>query len=384
MASVTSNAADVGKPPDPSLDDPCGDREGIRRRLMEAGGSGSVDGPLNGGFDTFLSGQVFMDMIFTGLPRLPPPGAELVTDGLGSAPGGIANIAVAMSRLGLRVGLAAAFGDDMFGAYLWRALSEQEGVELGLSRRLIGWPTPVTVSLAYDSDRSMVTYTKPLPIPREELVAADPPPARTCFVEVDGPIPDWAIEMRGRGTTVFSDLGWDPTEAWSPEVLDRLRHVDVFLPNAVEAMAYTRTSTVEQALDALSALVPVVAIKLGARGAIAADATTGEQAAAPGLPVPALDPTGAGDVFAAGFVFGTLAGWPLAQRLRFANLCAGLSVRHYSGSLGAPCWGDIAAFGESTEVPEEVLREYAFVIPFIPQAATGPVTRAEPTLRHEA
>ncbi|MCQ0012936.1 hypothetical protein [Actinomadura madurae] len=45
----------------------------------------------------FLSGQVFMDMIFTGLPGLPPPGTEIVTDGLGSAPGGVANIAVAMS-----------------------------------------------------------------------------------------------------------------------------------------------------------------------------------------------------------------------------------------------------------------------------------------------
>jgi sugar/nucleoside kinase (ribokinase family) len=343
----------------------------------------AVDAPLDtGDYDIFLSGRVFMDMIFTGLPHLPPPGAELVTDGLGSAPGGIANIAVAMSRLGLRVGMAAAFGDDMFGAYLWRALSEQEGVELGLSRRLIGWPTPVTVSLAYDSDRSMVTYTKPLPIRQEELVGA-PPTAKTCFVDVDHPVPEWAIAMRSRGTTVFSDLGWDPTEAWSPEVLDRLRYVDVFMPNAVEAMAYTRTTTAEDALDALTTRVPVVVIKLGARGAIAADATSGERAFAPALPVRALDPTGAGDVFAAGFVFGSLAEWPLTQRLRFANLCAGLSVRHYSGSLGAPCWGDIAAFGESTEVPDEVLREYAFVIPFIPETATETVARAQPTLRHE-
>src|SRR5262245_43219980 len=238
MASVMSNAADVGQPPNPSLDDPCGEREAVRRRL-----------PEGAGLDVFLAGRVFMDMIFTGLPGLPPPGAEIVTDGLGSAPGGIANIAVAMSRLGLRVGLAAAFGDDMFGAYLWRALSEQEGVELGHSRRLTGWPTPVTVSLAYDSDRSMVTYTKPLPSSEQELVTEARPRTRTCFIDVDRPVPDWAIAMRRRGTTVFSDLGWDPTETWSPEVLGRLRHVDVFLPNAVEAMAYTRTGTPEQALE---------------------------------------------------------------------------------------------------------------------------------------
>src|SRR5919206_27261 len=113
--------------------------------------------------------------------------------------------------------------------------------------------------------------------------------------------------------------------------------------------------------------------------AIAVDTTTGERAEATALPVKALDPTGAGDVFAAGFVYGTLAGWRLGERLRFANLCAGLSVRHYSGSLGSPCWGEIAAFGESGEVPDEGLRDYAFVVPYIPDSSVDTATRAEPT-----
>ncbi|WP_067817307.1 carbohydrate kinase family protein [Actinomadura kijaniata] len=332
--------------------------------------------------DVFLTGQVFMDMIFTGLPGLPPPGTELVTDGLGSAPGGVANIAVAMSRLGLRTGLSATFGDDLFGAYLWRTLAEQEAVDLTWSRRVPGWSSPVTVSLAYAADRSMVTYTRP---PHGEHPVLAPPRAATCFVDIDRPVPAWALTLRDKGALVFADLGWDPTETWSSEVLDRLAHVDVFLPNAVEAMAYTRTASPDEALDALAERVPVVVVKQGARGAIAVDSTTGERASAAALPVEALDPTGAGDVFAAGFVFGTLARWPLHQRLRFANLVAGLSVRHYSGSLGAPCWSEIAAFGESTEVPPEVLAEYAFVVPFIPETelarGTESVARAEPTLR---
>jgi sugar/nucleoside kinase (ribokinase family) len=373
MTSIVGDTEDVGESIGPPLHDPCGEGEAAGLRL------GCDRGP---DLDIFLSGQVFMDMIFTGLPGLPPPGAELVTDGLGSAPGGVANIAVAMSRLGLRVGLAAAFGDDMFGTYLWWALSVQEGIELGQSRQLVGWPTPVTVSLAYDSDRSMITYTKPMPVPKEELVS-EPPRARTCVIDIGRPVPKWAIAMRGEGTTVFADIGWDPTETWSPAVLDRLRHVDVFLPNAVEAMAYTRTSTPERALEALAERLPVVVVKRGTEGAIAVDSITGERAEAAALPVAALDPTGAGDVFAAGFVYGTLSGWPLAERLKFANLCAGLSVRHYSGSLGAPCWGDIAAFGESAEVPEQTLADYAFIVPHIPEITDETVTRAEPTLRDD-
>ncbi|TDD65993.1 carbohydrate kinase family protein [Actinomadura rubrisoli] len=342
------------------------------------------DGAPAPGLDVFLAGQVFMDMIFTGLPGLPPPGTELVTDGLGSAPGGVANIAVAMSRLGLRTGLAAPFGDDMFGAYLWRTLCEQEDVDLAWSRRVPGWSTPVTVSLAYASDRSMVTFTRPPPIPTDDLVA-EPPRSATCFIDIDRPVPAWALEMRRAGSLVFADLGWDPTETWSTDVLDRLADVDVFLPNAVEAMAYTRTASPEDALAALAGRAPVVVVKTGSRGAIAVDSATGESAAAEALPVQALDPTGAGDVFAAGFVFGTLAGWPLGQRLHFANLCAGLSVRHYSGSLGAPCWGEIASFGETGEVAAEVLERYSFIVPYIPETelerGADSVTRAEPTLR---
>ncbi|NDU77088.1 carbohydrate kinase family protein [Actinomadura sp. DSM 109109] len=326
-----------------------------------------------------------MDMIFTGLPGLPPPGTEIVTDGLGSAPGGAANIAVAMSRLGLRVGLAARFGDDMFGAYLWRTLAEQEGVDLGASRRVPGWSTPVTVSMAYDSDRSMVTFEPPVPdLPDgPDGLGGPPPAARACFVDVDRPLPPWAAVMRERGALVFGDLGWDQTGAWPAEVLDRLAHVDVFLPNAAEAMAYTRTASPAEAAEALAERVPVVVVKCGGDGAIAIDAAAGARAETGALPVRALDPTGAGDVFAAGFVFATLAGLALPERLRFANLCAGLSVRHRSGSLGSPCWGEIAAFGESGEVPESVLAEYAFVIPFIPEAADDTVVRAEPTLRRE-
>lgn len=273
MGQADSVADLPGHAPEPRLRDPCSERGAARALLHD--GKGRDDA-----LDVFVAGTVFMDMIFTGLPGLPPPGTELITDGLGSAPGGIANIAVAMSRLGLEVGLAAAFGDDMFGAYLWRTLSEQEGVDLSRSRRVPGWSTPVTVSLAYDADRSMVTYHRPMPLLPDQLVD-DPPKARTCFIELDHPVPTWAETLRRGGCTVVADVGWDATETWSTDVLDRLCEVDLFLPNAVEAMAYTRADSPERALDVLAERVPVVVVKRGAQGAIAVDSTTGEREAAP-------------------------------------------------------------------------------------------------------
>src|SRR5690242_9663556 len=73
-----------GRPPEPSLADPCAERGAVTERLLAERADGA-EGPAPD-LDVFLSGQVFMDMIFTGLPGLPPPGTELFTDGLGSAP----------------------------------------------------------------------------------------------------------------------------------------------------------------------------------------------------------------------------------------------------------------------------------------------------------
>jgi sugar/nucleoside kinase (ribokinase family) len=328
--------------------------------------------------DVFLSGVVFMDVIFTGLPGMPAAGTEIFSAGLGSAPGGCANLAVALSRLGLNVGLEADFGDDEFGAYLWRTLAEQERIDLSWSRRIPRWPTPVTVSLSHDGDRSMITYQEPLP-PGERGELGSAPPARACCVHLASDLPPWLSGLRESGATVVADVSWDPAGAWSPGVLDRLSAVDVFVLNAVEAMSYTRTGSARAALDMLAPRVPVCVVKDGGNGAIGVDNTTGERASAPAIGVDVLDPTGAGGVFDAGFIFATLAGWPLEHRIRFGNLCAGLSVQHHSGSLGAPGWGEIARWQQSPAVPARTRAQYDFIVAHIaPQA--GDVVRARPTI----
>src|SRR5690606_16821164 len=110
--------------------------------------------PTSPQFDVFLWGTVFLDLIFAGLRTAPAPGTEVWADGMASCPGGIANLAVATSRLGLRTSLAAAFSDDDYGDFCWRTLSEQEHVDLGRSRRFEDWHSPVTVSISFQRDRS--------------------------------------------------------------------------------------------------------------------------------------------------------------------------------------------------------------------------------------
>lgn len=103
-------------------------------------------------------------------------------------------------------------------------------------------------------------------------------------------------------------------------------------------------------------------------GALACSLATGERVSEPAIPVEALDPTGAGDVFGAGIVLGTLEDWPLAERVRFASLCAGLSCRFSGGSLAAPCWNEVASWCRELEadpnVSAEAKRGYDFLRPY--------------------
>ncbi|GHJ03291.1 sugar kinase [Streptomyces olivaceus] len=335
-------------------------------------------------WDVYLTGTVFLDVVFTGLESAPVRGTESWARGMGSSPGGIANMATALARLGLRTSLAAAFGDDHYGDYCWDALAQGEGIDLGPSRTVPGWHSPVTVSMAYEGERTMVSHGHEPP--PQETAPDCPPRARAAVASLTpGVRAPWIAQAAARGTRVFADVGWDDTGAWDLAGLPDLAHCEAFLPNAEEAMRYTGATCPRAAAHALTEHVPLAVVTLGAEGAYAVDRRTGESAEVPAIAVEALDPTGAGDVFVAGFVTGTLAGWPLADRLAFAGLTAALSVQEFGGSLSAPGWGEIAAWWrkvQSVQGEDPALRRYAFLAALIPDDLPGPwpLRRAVPTI----
>jgi sugar/nucleoside kinase (ribokinase family) len=344
---------------------------------------------MNPALDLFVPGVVYLDIIFTGLRELPSPGAEVWAPGMGSCPGGIANLAVAAARLGLHTGLGTALATDAYGDFCAHILCDQEGIDLSYSRRLAEGHSPVTISLAYQRDRSMITHGHPLPVGDNGLVDSLPAARAASVSLIKGPLP-WVAQARANGTLVFADVGWDDTAEWPVEALDVLSDCHAFVPNAAEAMQYTRASNPAEALRRLSGLVPVVVVTQGSDGALAVDATTGESVVAPGIRLDALDPTGAGDVFTAGFVLGTLRGWPLGQRLAFANLIAALSVQHFGGSLSAPGWGDIADWWRAARwsasrhhagsSEASLATRYGFLDDVIPQGEQRSVRRATATI----
>ena len=327
--------------------------------------------------DVLLTGLLFYDLVLTGLGKPPTPGEEIWTEGMGAGPGGIANLAVAAARFGLNTSLATVFGDDYYGAYCRDILADQEHIDLSLSRTAVGWHTPLTVALAYDHDRALVTHGQEPPY-SQDILMGDPPAARTALVHIEAEPRAWLAKAAANGTHIYADVGWDPTQQWSADLLDQLSLCHAFLPNDTEAMAYTRTGTAAAALGKLSELVPVAVVTRGRDGAVAVDQTTGEYADVPALDLDVLDATGAGDVFGASFVAASLGGWPLEERLRFAVLAAGLSVRHHGGALAAPGWYGVHQWWQAVEDPE-LRRAYGFLADRLPADPGPPVPHAPVT-----
>ncbi|MET1754110.1 adenosine kinase [Novosphingobium sp. RD2P27] len=104
--------------------------------------------------------------------------------------------------------------------------------------------------------------------------------------------------------------------------------IDILFANAVELAALTGIDDFDEALASLSSKVPVVVATRGEDGAVAT--AGGERAQVPAEPVArVVDTTGAGDLFAAGFLFGHVRGRPLDECLRLGALCASEVISHF-------------------------------------------------------
>jgi sugar/nucleoside kinase (ribokinase family) len=154
-------------------------------------------------------------------------------------------------------------------------------------------------------------------------------------------LPAFFAAARARGQTTSFDTNWDPSEQWDDGVADMLRAADVFFPNATEARRIAHLDDVEEAARALAAMGsigrtdggPIVAVKLGADGALACRAE-GPIVRVGAMPIEAMDTTGAGDSFNAGFLRAWLGGADLRESLDLGAVCGALSTRRSGGVDG--------------------------------------------------
>lgn len=300
--------------------------------------------------DLLILGDANPDLVLHGGDVVPAFGqAEHLVDAATLTVGGSgAILACGAAKLGLRVAISTVVGDDLFGRFMRDALSEA-GVDtsgIGVDEVM---QTGITVVLSGDDDRAILTMPGTIAGLRSELI--DPSLlARARHVHVSSyylqtalapALPARFDEIHAAGATTSLDPNWDPTGLWDGGLLDLLPKVDVFLPNAMEATRSAHTSDLEGAVRALAARARLVVVKNGDRGALAGEGDTVYRV--DGMLTQAVDTTGAGDSFDAGFLAAWLNGEPVDRALAVANACGSLSTRAMGGVNAQPTMDEALA-----------------------------------------
>jgi 2-dehydro-3-deoxygluconokinase len=273
--------------------------------------------------------------------------------------GAEANVAIGMARLGRRTGWFGRVGEEEFGrAILFRLRGE--GLDVSRAKFDAAAPSGLMIrerrevgplDVIYYRRNSAASRLSPADLDADYIASAR-------YLHLTGITPALSASCRetsfaaaeiarSRGVTVTLDpnlrLKLWTKEEFRATVLDLARRADIILPGHDEAEILTGESDAEAAARALLAHAPtlqLVVIKMGERGTLAVSREG--QVHAPAVQLPrVVDPVGAGDAFAAGFLTGQLRGMDLAESLALANRC---------GAWATTAPGDIEVFARWEEV----------------------------------
>ena len=287
-------------------------------------------------------GELNVDIVATGLRSVPEMGAEILAEKceltLGSAS---AIFAAGLAKLGHHVTFFSHVGQDYFGDFCLNAL-KQSGVSARHVTRRVEENTGVTIALSGKRDRALVTYagavaTFKADAINETVMSKHDHLHLTSYYLQTGLRPSFAKlfqEAKASGLTTSFDPNSDPRDKWDRNIDVVLKYTDVLFVNEREAMKLTRSNTLNQAVKSLGAKVKCAVVKRGARGATAIqnEKVFNDR----GFRVRAVDTTGAGDSFDAGFLSAYLRKAPLAECLQIGNACGALSAMSIGGTAGQP------------------------------------------------
>jgi sugar/nucleoside kinase (ribokinase family) len=279
-------------------------------------------------------GRTYCDIIFTGLDEMPALGRERFARDVTIAAGGGAYITAAhLAALGRPTALLSRLGLDP----LSRALEEElgaSGIDLSFVERADDAGPQPTVALVRGSERAFVSRraSGSLPASLERALAApDMTHLHIAEFATLNDMPDVISMARDCGLTVSLDPSWDDQLIRQDAgFFETCRGIDVFFPNLEEGRALTGEDEPSAILRRLRESFPLVVLKCGEQGALAADPSG--SASAEALPVNVVDTTGAGDAFNAGFLHAWLSGSGLRETLAAGIESGARSVQSVGGA----------------------------------------------------
>ena len=279
-------------------------------------------------------GILVADILGHPIDALPARGALQIVPSISPHIGGCAaNTGIGLQKLGIDTLVIGQVGRDGFGDFVRNELA-RAGVETQISSDESAPTSATMVLVSSDAERSFLhcTGANATFAPQNfDFLQSD---AQLIHIAGHGLMPRFdgapcaALLQRAResGLQTSLDTAGAPDELWRENLKKCLPHLDYFLPSLheVEALFPDAKSPSEIANRLLQSGVGTVALKMGERGSLVCN-PFGQWQLAP-FSVEAIDATGAGDAFAAGFLAGALNGFDAQKCARLGNATGALCV----------------------------------------------------------
>ncbi len=296
-------------------------------------------------FDVVGFGENSIDLVAV-VDAYPEQNSKQAIRRFARLPGGqVATAMAACARLGWRARYVGRVGDDELGALTLASLNA-DGVDTTAVGVIPGATSRFAIILIDERTTARtVLWDRD---PRLSLSAADVPltavaSGRVLHVDAVDVEASAAAARAARAAGARTTIDIDHV---APGVDGLLAEIDVIIAAEGVPAALTGERSLGRALEVMAAAYPnaVVGVTLGEQGSLARAA--GHEIRTPAFRVAAVDTTGAGDVFRAGFIAGWLAGGADAQvedALRYANAAAALACRALGAREAAPRAAEVEA-----------------------------------------
>lgn len=271
--------------------------------------------------------------------------------------GDASNASEVMARLGKNVAIAAKIGHDAFG-HIIKDLVEESGVNTAYVKMDTRSRTAFSVVLINrKGDRSFLFFPGSIrDFSMDDIDTAALQKARHvnfgsffAHPEMDrGGAEELFKLAKASGATTSADVTHDSYGTGFAGIKDSLRYVDYFIPSYAEGKYLTGETEPERIADFIIRETgdKTVVLKMGEEGCFIK--SQGKCISSRPFKVSAVDTTGAGDNFMAGFLTGLTNGWELEKCADFANAVAGFSVQHIGATSPEMSMEHISEFIKNT------------------------------------
>lgn len=290
-------------------------------------------------FEVLVVGELNVDMILDDIQGFPEIGKEILANALTVTLGSSSAIfASNLSTLGTSVAFVGLTGKDSFSDLVKTSLVDKK-VNIDFIEEVKELNTGLTVVMNYGMDRANVTFPGAMEHLSEKditdnmLLSAKHLHLSSVFLQkgIVKQVSQLFKRAKQLGLTTSMDPQWDPAERWELDVENVLQHIDVFMPNHIEFMKITGTTSLAEGLEKVRDHANHIVIKDGVQGA---HLWSNDQL----MTKPAYlnnhvaDCIGAGDSFDAGFISEFVKGSPLERCVEIGNIMGAINTTAHGGT----------------------------------------------------